>query len=179
MVRYEEVKLKLKVVTLGMVLILCAFKVYGGEDYLKAAEGVSFAYGHVQRTGGDMIADPNSETGFRWINTKLANMGETNRIPLKKGHGFHVKLLLFKLPSATKSIQVSMTHPQMNLPTGEVLKSSSFRIPTQLNGAFPEASLSYTLDEDYELVAGDWVVTFTHLGAELFNIKFVTYVDEL
>ena len=173
--------MKFTIAILNTLLLFFAVNAYSEEaseeTYFRAAEGVSFAYGHVKRSGGEMIADPNSATGFRWINTKLANVEETNRIPLKKGHGFHVQLLLFKLPAETASIKVSMTHPEMQLPSGQLLSNSTFMIPTRVSGVVPEASLSYTLDEDYELVAGDWVVTFSHAGKELYQITFVTYAD--
>jgi hypothetical protein len=168
--------MKLKTITLALALLLAAANTHSALDYLRAAEGVSHSHAHVQRTGGEMVDDPNSDTGSSWINTTLTNVEETNRIPLKKNHGFHVQLMMFKLPAETKSIQVTMTHPPMTLPSGEVLQEQGGAIPAQLGmGLFPEASFTYTLDEDYELVEGDWVLTFSHQGEELFQITFTTY----
>ncbi|MBV1931040.1 MAG: hypothetical protein KUG71_04920, partial [Porticoccaceae bacterium] len=99
--------MKLKTITLTLALLLAAANAYSALDYLRAAEGVSYSHAHVQRTGGEMVDDPNSDTGSSWINTKLTNVEETNRIPLKKGHGFHVQLMMFKLSAETKSIQVT------------------------------------------------------------------------
>ncbi len=172
--------MKLNIITLSLVALFTTANVTANEevdlDYLRATEGVSHSHAHIQRIGGEIVDDPGSKTGSSWINSTLSNIEETNRIPLKKGHGFHVQLLMFKLPVETKSIQVSMTHPAMTLPDGQVLKVQSGSIPTQTGmGAFPEASFSYTLDEDYELVEGDWVLTFSHQGDELFRITFTTY----
>ncbi|RLA46235.1 MAG: hypothetical protein DRR06_05540 [Gammaproteobacteria bacterium] len=168
--------MKLRIVMLTIALAFCSANVYSAFDYLRAAEGVSYSHSHVQRTGGQLIEDPNSETGHSWVNTKLTNIEETNRIPLEKGHGFHVQLLLFTLPAETKAVEVSITHPRMVLPSGEILTNQTGSIPAQNAGmGFPEASFTYTLDEDYELVEGDWVITFTHQGDELFQITFTTY----
>lgn len=168
--------MKLKTFLLTLALLLAGTHAYSALDYLKAAEGVSYSHAHVQRTGGELVDDPGTDTGSSWVNTTLTNIEETNRIPLIKGHGFHVQLMMFKLPAETQSIQVTMTHPPMTLPSGEVLKAQGGAIPTQPGmGLFPEASFSYTLDEDYELVEGDWVLIFSHQGEELFQITFTTY----
>ncbi len=170
--------MKLKTIIITLALFCAAAKTHSALDYLRAAEGVSYSHAHVRRTGGEIVADPNSDTGSRWINTKLTNVEETNRIPLKKGHGFHVQLMMFRLPAETISIQVAMTHPPMTLPSGEVLQKQGGAIPAKLEmGLFPEASFTYTLDEDYELVEGDWVLTFSHQGEVLFQITFTTYAE--
>ena len=155
--------------------LLCAANVYSDLDYLRAADGVSYSHSHIQRTGGQLVEDPDSDTGQSWVGTKLSNIEETNRIPLKKGHGFNVQLLLFKLPADITAIEANITHPAMTLPSGEILESRTGSIPTKTEMGFPEVSFTYTLDEDYELVEGDWVITFTHQGEELFQITFTTY----
>ncbi len=163
----------------SIALLFSWAKAYAGFDYLSAGDGVSFSHAHIQRTGGELVDDPNSNTGSSWINTTMSNIEETNRIPLIKGHGFHVQLMLFKLPADTSSIQLSFTHPPMTLPSGEVLDEQAGAIPTQAAmGLFPEASFSYTLDEDYELVEGDWILTFSHLDEQLFEITFTTYIPD-
>jgi len=70
----------------------------------------------VQRISGNLVEDQNSETGYTWKNAKFTDIKETNLIPLKKGHGFDVHLLLFKLSSETEAIEVAVTHPPMELP---------------------------------------------------------------
>ena len=167
--------MRFKIVILAIAFLLVNARAYAELDYIKAAPGVSYTHAHVERTGGEMTEDPNSETGFSWTDTKLNNIEETNRIPLKKGHGFHVQLLLFTLPMDTPSVQVSWAHPPMTLPSGEVITQRTAAIPTESGMAFPGVSFTYTLDEDYELVEGDWVITFSHEGEELFQITFTTY----
>lgn len=158
------------------VVISClALAGWAKDDYVEAAEGVSFTHAHIQRIGGELVDDPTSKTGKSWVNTKLSNVKETNRIPLVKGHGFNVQLLLFFLPAETQAIDVTMSHPPMALPSGEVLSTQSGRIPTEAEMLFPQVSFTYMLDEDYELVEGDWVLVFSHQGEELFNITFTTY----
>jgi hypothetical protein len=164
-----------KIVILAIALSLINARAFSELDYIKAASGVSYTHAHVERTGGIMSEDPNSETGYSWTATKLTNVEETNRIPLIKGHGFHVQLLLFTLPVETTAIDVSWTHPAMALPSGDVIQYGAASIPTETGLAFPGASFTYTLDEDYELVEGDWVVTFSHQRKELFQITFTTY----
>ena len=167
--------MKLKIIMLTIATLLCVANAHSELEYLRAAEGVSYSHSHIQRTGGQLIDDPNSDTGQSWVNTQLTNIEETNRIPLEKGHGFHVQLMLFKLPADTKSIDAIITHPPMTLPSGEILESRTGSVPTQTEMGFPEVSFTYTLDEDYELVEGDWVITFLHQGDELFQITFTTY----
>lgn len=157
------------------VLWLAATGAWAERDYIQAVEGVSFTHAHVQRVSGELVDDPNSKTGKSWVGTKLTNVEQTNRIPLEKGHGFNVQLLLFLLPAETQFIDLSMNHPPMVLPSGEVLTNQSGSIPTDAAMLFPQASFTYTLDEDYELVEGDWELVFSHRGEELFNITFTTY----
>jgi len=93
--------MKPSIIILTVASLLCAANVHSELDYLRAADGVSYSHSHVQRTGGQLVDDPNSDTGQSWVNTQLTNIEETNRIPLEKGHGFHVQLMLFKLPADT------------------------------------------------------------------------------
>jgi uncharacterized protein DUF3859 len=167
--------MKPRIIMLTIASMLFTVNVHSALEYLRAADGVSYSHSHVQRTGGQLVEDPNSDTGQSWVGTKLTNIEETNRIPLKRGHGFNVQLLLFKLPADTASIEAIITHPPMTLPSGEVLASRTGSIPTKTEMGFPEASFTYTLDEDYELVEGDWVITFSHQGEELFQITFTTF----
>ncbi len=157
------------------VLSLAATSVWAKRDYIHAVGGVSFTHAHVRRIDGDLVDDPNSKTGKSWVGIKLSNVEETNRIPLEKGHGFNVQLLLLLLPVDTQFIDLTLSHPSMTLPSGEVLSTQSGRIPTDAEMMFPQVSFTYTLDEDYELVEGDWVLVFSHQGEELFKITFTTY----
>ena len=160
---------------LMLVLWLGATGARAEFDRIRVAEGVSFTHAHVQRTGGELADDANSKTGKRWVDTKLRSIEEAQRIPLVKGHGFNVQLLLLLLPTDTRFLDFSMIHPAMILPSGEVLTTQSGRIPTDAELLVPTVSFTYTLDEDYELVEGDWALAFSHRGEELFNITFTTY----
>ena len=95
------------------VLSLAATSVWAERDYIHAVGGVSFTHAHVRRIDGDLVDDPNSKTGKSWVGTKLSNVEETNRIPLQKGHGFNVQLLLFLLPVDTQFIDLTLSHPSM------------------------------------------------------------------
>jgi hypothetical protein len=159
-------------ILLTIVFLFFSASANSAFEYLWAAEDVGFNHGHVQRISGALVEDPKSETGYSWKNAKFSDIKETNLIPLKKGHGFDVHLLLFKLPSETETIDVAVTHPPMALPSGKVLTTRSTSIPTYNRRGFPETSFAYTLDEDYELVEGDWTLTFSHQGKDLFRVTF-------
>jgi len=162
-----------KSILLTIVLLLFSVSANSAFEYLWAAEGVGFNHGHVQRISGNLVEDQNSETGYTWKNAKFTDIKETNLIPLKKGHGFDVHLLLFKLSSETEAIEVAVTHPPMELPSGKVLTTRRASILTHNRRGFPETSFTYTMDEDYELVEGEWTLTFSHQGNDLFRIAFI------
>ena len=155
--------------------MLTSTNAYSAFEYLWGAEGVGFNYGHVYRVDGTLKQDKSSETGYSGENAKLSSVEETNRIPLIKGHGFDVHLLLFKLPPDTKSIDLSISHPPMTLPSGKVFKTISKSISTHNARGFPEISYAYLMDEDYEMVEGDWSLSFSREGTELFRITFTMY----
>ena len=102
--------MKPRIIVLTVASLLFAANVHAALEYLRAAEGVSYSHSHVQRTGGQLVEDPNSDTGQSWVNTQLTNIEENNRIPLEKGHGFSCSAIAFQA-SGRYQIHRGKYHP--------------------------------------------------------------------
>ena len=68
-----------------------------------------------------------------------------------------------------------LKHPPMNLPDGSVSMGSDYMIKGRVSVNQVIAYTGYGLDEDYELVEGDWVFEIWHKDKKLIEQKFTTY----
>lgn len=146
-------------------------------DYMDGVSGIGVAHWHVKRTAGSLIPNPDSSTGYSWNGVKIEALEETNIIPLKKGHGFDVHLLLFDFPKDISQVILDITHPPMELPSGKMLDSRHKILPTYNERGVPEVSYSYFIDEDYELVEGKWHLSFSYENRQIFEITFTVTDD--
>ena len=122
--------------------------------------------GHVGRAGlyrlvrsGGVIDDPNTGTGKAVAKPVVELVRTTERIPLIKGVQMYLQYRIWPLPAQPAYVDLRrvLKHPEMTLPDGSVSTGSDYMIKGRVSVNQVIAYTGYGLDEDYELVEGDWV----------------------
>jgi len=101
----------------------------------------------------------------------------TERIPLIKGSQMYMQYRIWPLPAqpAWVDLRRVLKHPEMILPDGSVSTGSDYMIKGRVNSNQVIAYTGYGLDEDYELVEGDWIFEIWYQDKKLIEQKFTTY----
>ena len=143
--------------------------------------------GHVGRVGlyrlvrsGGVIADPNTGTGKAVSKPVIELVKSTERIPLMKGAQLYLQYRLWYLPERPAYIDLRrvLKHPEMKLPDGSVATGSDYMLKQKVSVNQAIGYTGYGLDEDYELVEGDWVFEIWYQGEKMIEQKFTTYWPE-
>ena len=128
------------------------------------------------RSGG-LIDDPSTSTGKAVSNPVIQRVKSTERIPLVKGAQMYLQYRIWSFPDIPAYVDLRRTlkHPPMNLPDGSISTGSDYMIKGRVSVNQVIAFTGYGLDEDYELVEGDWVFEIWHKDRKLVEQKFTTY----
>ncbi|MEN8106833.1 MAG: DUF3859 domain-containing protein [Pseudomonadota bacterium] len=128
------------------------------------------------RSGG-VIDDPNTGTGKAVSKPVVQLVRSTERIPLIKGVQMYLQYRIWPLPDqpAWVDLRRVLKHPEMTLPDGSVSTGSDYMIKGRVSVNQVIAYTGYGLDEDYELVEGDWVFEIWYQDKKLIEQKFTTY----
>ncbi len=126
-----------------------------------------------------VIDDPTTGTGKAVSNPVVQQVKSTERIPLIKGAQMYFQYRIWPLPDnpAWVDLRRVLKHPEMTLPDGSVSTGSDYimkgKIRITANQAI--AYTGYGLDEDYELIEGDWVFELWYQDKKLIEQTFTTY----
>ena len=140
--------------------------------------------GHVARPGlyrlvrsGGLIDDPKSGTGKAVVKPVVERVRETERIPLIKGGQIYFQYRIWPLPAqpAWVDLRRVLKHPAMTLPGGTISTGSNYTIKGRVNANQVIAYTGYGLDEDYELVEGDWIFELWYGDRKVIEQTFTTY----
>ena len=140
--------------------------------------------GHVGRPGlyrlvrsGGVIADPNTSTGKAVAKPVVELVKKTERIPLIKGVQMYLQYRIWPFPPQPAHVDLRrvLLHPEMKLPDGSVSTGSDYMIKGGVSSGQVIAYTGYGLDEDYELVEGDWVFQIWYQDKKMIEQKFTTY----
>lgn len=128
------------------------------------------------RSGG-LIDDPSTSTGKAVSKPVIQLVKSTERIPLMKGAQLYLQYRLFFLPNRPAYIDLRrvLKHPEMQLPDGSVATGSDFTIKQRVSVNQAIGYTGYGLDEDYELVEGDWVFEIWYQDKKMIEQTFTTY----
>jgi hypothetical protein len=128
------------------------------------------------RSGG-LKDDPDTSTGKSIINPVIELAESTERIPLIKGAQMYLQYRLWYLPERPAYIDLKrvLRHPEMKLPDGSVATGSEYMMKQKVSVNQAIGYTGYGLDEDYELVEGDWVFEVWYQGEKMIDQKFTTY----
>ena len=140
--------------------------------------------GHVGRAGlyrlvrsGGVIDDPNTGTGKAVAKPVVELVRKTERIPLIKGVQMYLQYRIWLFPAQPAHVDLRrvLQHPEMKLPDGSVSTGSDYMIKGRVSSGQVIAYTGYGLDEDYELVEGDWVFQIWYQDKKMIEQKFSTY----
>ncbi len=128
------------------------------------------------RSGG-LVDNPNTSTGKAVVNPVIELVKSTDRIPLIKGAQIYLQYRLWYLPDQPTYIDLRrvLKHPEMKLPDGSVATGSEYMMKQKVSVNQAIGYTGYGLDEDYELVEGDWVFEIWYQGKKMIDQKFTTY----
>jgi hypothetical protein len=128
------------------------------------------------RSGG-VIDDPTTSTGKAVSNPVIEQVKSTERIPLMKGAQLYLQYRLWYLPDQPAYIDLRrvLKHPEMKLPDGSVATGSDYMLKQSVSVNQAIGYTGYGLDEDYELVEGDWVFEIWYQDKKMIEQKFTTY----
>ena len=181
-------------ISIVLLLALCACEKNSSapQDSAEATSGNELSYldkplkGRVTQRGlymlvrsDGVIEDPTTGTGKAVSNPVVQQVKSTERIPLIKGGQMYFQYRIWPLPDqpAWVDLRRVLKHPAMTLPDGSVSTGSDYvmkgKVRVTANQAI--AYTGYGLDEDYEMVEGDWVFEIWYQGKKLVEQTFTTY----
>ena len=140
--------------------------------------------GHVGRAGlyrlvrsGGVIDDPSTGTGKSVLRPVVELVTSTDRIPLIKGGQMYLQYRIWPVPAqpAHADLRRVLKHPEMTLPDGTVSTGSDYVIKGKVSSNQAIGYTGYGLDEDYELVEGDWVFEIWYQDRKMIEQTFTTY----
>lgn len=140
--------------------------------------------GHVGRAGlyrlvrsGGVIDDPSTSTGKSVLKPVVELVRTTDRIPLIKGGQMYLQYRIWPLPAQTAyaDLRRVLKHPPMTLPDGSVSTGSDYMIKGKVSSSQAIGYTGYGLDEDYELVEGDWIFEIWYQDRKMVDQTFTTY----
>lgn len=126
--------------------------------------------------GGKIIDDPKTSTGKGVAKPVITQDRETDRIPLIRDKYMAYQYRLSNLPGKGKiKLRRVLKHPEFKLPDGKTSTGSDFTIIKRLERGEVFAYDAYALNEDYEMVEGEWIFQIWYNGDRLVEQKFTTY----
>jgi hypothetical protein len=129
--------------------------------------------------GGKVTDDPKTTTGKGVANPVITRDRETDRIPLIKDKFMAYQYRLSDLPGKrTVKLRRVLKHPEFKLPDGTTSTGSDFMITKKLERGEVFAYDAYALNEDYEMVEGEWVFQIWFEDKMLVEQMFTTYWPE-
>ena len=128
------------------------------------------------RSGG-VVDDPNTNTGKVTAKPVLQQVNSSERIPLIRGAQMYLQYRIKPFPDrpAWVDLRQVLKHPEMTLPDGSVSTGSDIPFKSKVNSNQSIGFIGYCVDEDYELVEGDWVFEVWYQDKKMVEQTFTTY----
>lgn len=130
-------------------------------------------------SGGEVVENPKTSTGKSLSNLVMTFIRETDRIPIKRNIILGYQYRLSNLPDGgTVTLRRVLKHPPFTLPDGSVNTGSDFAITRRVERNEVFGYDIYALNEDYEMVEGDWLFQIWYQDKLLVEQHFTTYREE-
>lgn len=102
---------------------------------------------------------------------------KTERIPLSKGRlfGFRFKIWGLNKNVGVLPLELVVEHPKMVKPDGSESIGYHYPVDLTLKDGSVEDKAGYRINEDFEMVEGEWRFAFRFMNKTLLEQKFVTY----
>jgi len=130
----------------------------------------------VVRSGG-IVENPNSSTGKILSKPVIELIKITDRIPLIKDTQMSLQYRIGNVPDDVYWLDLRrvLKHPKMTLPDGTTTTGSDYMIKGKASVGQVVAYTGYSLNEDYEMLEGDWTFQIWHENNMLIEQTFTTY----
>ena len=124
-----------------------------------------------------VVDNPATSTGKAVSKPVVQLVRSTEHIPLLKGARMYLQYRMWYFPDQPAYVDLRrvLKHPEMTLPDGSVSTGSDFMIKRKVSVNQVIGYTGYGLDEDYEMVEGDWVFEIWYQDKKLIEQKFTTY----
>jgi hypothetical protein len=135
--------------------------------------------GYYQFTDGpERMARPSASSGYV-TRGEAKLVKDTQRIPLEKGRLFGFR---FRIDGLEKNVgiiplELVVVHPEMKKPDGSLSKGYRYNMDLKLNNGMVEDKAGYRINEDFEMVEGDWQFEFRFMNKVLLQQTFTTYLQ--
>ncbi len=134
--------------------------------------------GYYQFTdGSERLERPAVSSGYV-TRGKAQLVEDTQRIPLKKGRlfGFRFRIAGLEKNVGVIPLELVVMHPEMKKPDGSLSKGYRYNMELKLTDGMVEDKAGYRINEDFEMVEGDWQFEFRFLSKTLLKQNFTTYL---
>ncbi len=130
----------------------------------------------VIRSGG-LVKSNNTSTGKAISRPVIQMVKATERIPLVKDAHMSLQYRIWNLPEQPAYIKLRrvLKHPAMTLPDGKVSTGSDYMINGHVSIGQVIAYTGYGLNEEYEMLEGEWTFQIWYQDKKLVEQTFVTY----
>lgn len=147
----------------------------GASDLTPGGRVIKYGIYELIRTGR-LVDNPDTSTGKAHSSSTIQFIEQTDRIPIRKGNYFGFQSRIEPLPGVSfVKLKKVVTHPEMILPDGS--RKSGYEVDEikKVSSGVAFATSGYSLDEDYELVAGEWIFQYWIEDRMLIEQKFHTH----
>jgi len=119
---------------------------------------------------------PEATSGFVQTGEALL-VKQTQRIPIEKGRLFGFRFIITGMNPTIGQLPVELvvTHPKMEKPDGTSSTGYRYTLGLTLDQGVVEDQTGYRMNEDYEMVEGDWVFEYRYMNKPLMVQRFTTY----
>jgi len=130
----------------------------------------------VIRSGG-LVKSANTSTGKAISKPVIQMVKTTDRVPLVKDAHMSLQYRIWNLPEQPAYIKLRrvLKHPLMTLPDGTQSTGSDYMITGNVSVGQVIAYTGYGLNEDYEMLQGEWTFQIWYEDKKLIDHSFITY----
>lgn len=130
----------------------------------------------VVRSGG-VVDTPGSSTGKSISKPVIELVRITDQIPIFKDAHMSLQYRIGAIPEGVHWLDLRrvLKHPEMTLPDGSTTTGSDYMIREKVSVRHVIAYTGYGLNEDYEMVEGDWTFEIWLDDRKLIEQAFTTY----
>lgn len=168
---------------MNLAVKLCAFVAISGSITF-AAEKVALIKGKILDFGTYRVIKSNRDVPIRdeagqlldavRISPKIEFLTHTDYIVARKGVSFGFTYKLVNLPTnAPTMVTIEILHPAIIKPDGQTNYGEGIQqvIPQSKDGMYTN-HIGYHLDEEYDLVEGDWTMSISSENGRLISKSF-------
>lgn len=161
----------------GVLAISLYASVQAAQSPAQPPTGQILQYGvYTLLSGGEIVQSKKSSTGKSVSKPVITRDRQTDRIPLIKDKYMAYQYRLSNLPDLRRiKLRRVLMHPPMHLPDGKVSTGSDYTVTRKVESNEVFAFDAYALNEDYEMVVGDWIFQIWYQDRMLVEQRFTTY----